>query len=73
MSDIVHLSGRTHLAYMARTNIVDLDAERMRRAQHAREARLAGRRPDAPAARRSRSAPDPIGYPALGGDGPGAA
>jgi len=68
VSDLVHLSGRTHLTLIAGSNLVDLDTERNRRANAGRR----GRRP----ARRLRlgvASPDPLRRPARGRDGPDAA
>jgi hypothetical protein len=68
VSDIAHLSGRTHLVLLAGSNLVDLDTERNRRASATRR----GRRP----ARRVRlgvASPDPLRRPARGRDGPDAA
>lgn len=73
MSDIVHLSGGAHLAHLSGRNLIDLDAERLRRAQHVHEARLARRRARKRAARRGATVSEGVRYPAFGRDGPEAA
>lgn len=73
MSDIAHLSGRTHLAHLTGHSLIDLDAERLRRAQHVHEARLARRGPRVRAARSGASVSEGVRYPAFGRDGPEAA
>jgi hypothetical protein len=73
VSDIAHLSGGTHLALLAGHSLIDLDAERLRRARHVHEARLARRRPRNSAARRGASVSEGVRYLAFGRDGPEAA
>jgi hypothetical protein len=72
--NLAHLSGGTNLSHLAGPTPVDLDAERLRRAQHVQEARRARRRrPRARAATSGAPASDGVRYPAFGRDGPEAA
>jgi hypothetical protein len=73
VSNIVQLSGRTHLAHLTGHSPIDLDAERLRRAQHVRDGRLARRQPVTRAARRGATVSEGVRYPAFGRDGPDAA
>lgn len=72
MRTLASVSGRTHLALIAGQRPIDLDAERRRRAQHVREARLV-RRPGPRAAPSGAPVSEGVRYPASGRDGPDAA